>query len=267
MHRCGVVEVIMQSALAIIFVLAQLSGFTAEFCETCIVEPGTKIEVYNPNGNINISKWDKDFVEVYALKKTKHGEEELDKIKIEINTDNDIIVRTKYLEKNAKVSVDYTIRIPVDIFVHRIEASNGTIELHETRGDATVISSNGDINVKDVDGYINIRTSNGDIFVKGSTRVLEAVTSNGSVDAEINTVSDNGINIITSNGSIKLRIADNLNADIAAETSNGKISIHDAQFSIDKKSKTFLKGSINDGGGLIHAATANGNIGLYCIKK
>ena len=48
-----------------------------EFHETYTVENGTGVEIHNVNGNIDISSWDKDYVDVYALKRTKRDRDEL----------------------------------------------------------------------------------------------------------------------------------------------------------------------------------------------
>ncbi len=279
------VGVFMLSVLSTVFTIAQLFGATAEFCETYTVEPGMKIEVYNANGDISVSAWDKDVVEVHALLKTKHGEEELKKVTVDVSAGDIFVVKTKYLEKDAKVSVEYVINVPVGVRVHHIETSNGKVNVKGTNGDVTLVSSNGDIDIKDVDGSVDAetangnmtiksasgsveaRTSNGDITIRKSDNVLEATTSNGSITAEIFSVSEEGTNLATSNGSIKITVVDDLNADIVMETSFGKVSVHNVPLSTEVKSKRSLEGVIGEGGALIQAKTSMGNVDLYKIKK
>lgn len=237
-------------------------GETEEFRKTFKVETGTKIELHNNNGNINISKWDNDHVEVYAAKKTRKGKSELEKVKIEISTNGDMIIKTRYIKKNAKVSVSYEIKIPAGVIVGHIDNSNGKIELEGTSGDAMVGTSNGEINIRNVDGYVSTETSNGKIDIVGTTGVLKARTSNGSINAEIPSIRDN-VNITTSNGNIKLYISPKLNANIEMRTSNGKVSIHDIQMVVSERSSTHMKGSIGNGGSELYVETSNGNIDIH----
>lgn len=235
---------------------------TEEFRKTFKVEAGTKIDIYNRNGAINVSKWDKDSIEIYAVKKTRRGRGELEKVKIEVNTDGDIVVKTRYIKKNAKVSVNYEVKIPQGVIVDHIDTANGRIELSGTKGDAIVTTSNGEIKVRDVDGYVTAETSNGKIDIVGGTGILKARTSNGSINAEISDVRDD-VNIKTSNGSIVLHISPDLDANIELRTSNGKISIHDVPMVTSAVSSTRVEGKIGDGGSRIYVRTSNGSIDLY----
>ena len=44
-----------------------------EFRETYNVAAGSTVSVDTFNGSIEVSGWDKDYVEVYAVKKTRYG--------------------------------------------------------------------------------------------------------------------------------------------------------------------------------------------------
>lgn len=255
-----------------------------EFRETYTVDPGTKLEVHNANGEITVSTWNKNIVEVYALKKTRYGTNELKKVNIDVTTDDKVIVRTQYLEKNARVSVEYTIHVPPNVEIERLETSNGEITLTGTKGDAQLITSNGEIIAKNVIGSIKAETSNGEIIIEGSTgavsavtsngeitikraqSIVEAVTSNGSIDAEMLHIPDRGSTIETSNGSIRLYLKDGLDADMRLTTSLGSVSVHDIDVLISNQSKTYLKGKIGNGGSLIKAITSLGEIDVYKMK-
>lgn len=247
-----------------------LFGFfekTEEFRETYEVPSGTQMQVHNANGDIRISQWTEDFVEVYAKKKTNHGQEELSKVDIEVIIDDMMYIRTKYLEKNTRVSVTYTIRVPRSLVVQNVRTSNGNIELNGTRGDTEVMTSNGDIDLKDVEGTVYVETSNGEIDIEETAAVLEAHTSNGDVHVEIYSIPEEGTDITTSNGSIDLRINDQLNADINAATSMGKVYVKDlaleSRFTATSVTSTVLKGKLGDGGSLINVGTSNGDVRLY----
>jgi DUF4097 and DUF4098 domain-containing protein YvlB len=251
-----------------------LIGFfetTEEFHETYTVAPGTKLEVDNANGDIEISRWKEDYVEVYAKKRTNHGQEELDKARIDVVVDDLFRVRTKYLEKNTRVSVHYVIRVPSNVVVDLVKTSNGRIELDGTRGDTEVVTSNGHVNLKDVAGTVRVRTCNGKIEIKGKTAVREANTSNGSIRIDLHSIPEDGSEIVTSNGSIDLYVDVELNADLRGTTSLGKISIRDlaleSRFTAATESSTLIMGKIGEGGRLIGVSTSNGEIRLYGLGR
>lgn len=240
---------------------------TEEFRETYTVTPGTKLEVDNANGDIEISRWKEDYIEVYAIKRTNHGQDELDKARIDVMVDEILRIRTRYLAKNTRVSVHYSIKIPSDVNIDRVKTSNGRIELDRTRGDTEVVTANGNVNLKDVAGTVRVRTSNGKIEIKGKTAVREANTSNGSIRIDLHGIPEGGSEIATSNGSIDLYINDELNADLRGATSLGKISIRDlaleSRFTATAESSTLIVGKIGEGGRLLDVSTSNGEIRLY----
>ncbi|MDH4209883.1 MAG: DUF4097 family beta strand repeat-containing protein [candidate division WOR-3 bacterium] len=251
-----------------------LFGFfekTEEFRETYEVPSGTKLQVHNANGDIKISQWGEDYVEVYAKKKTSHGEEELAKVDIEVVVDDMMKVRTKYLEKDARVSVKYDIKVPKDVVVQEIKTSNGEIEIKGTNGDTRLMTSNGEIYVTDVNGTVSVQTSNGEIEIKRTTAVLEANTSNGEVSVEIYNMPEDGTNISSSNGSIQVYISDELNAGLRAATSIGKVHIKDVElqsrFTATSQTSSVLVGEIGEGGRSINVSTSNGEIRFHRLAE
>ncbi|UCD06272.1 MAG: hypothetical protein JSV98_03320 [candidate division WOR-3 bacterium] len=244
---------------------------TEEFRQTYSVPSGTKVQVKNANGEIKISKWSEDYVEVYAEKKTNYGEDELAKVNIEVTVDDVMKIRTKYLEKNVRVSVKYDIKVPEGVTVQEVRTSNGEIELNGTAGNTKAMTSNGEIYVFDVEGIVSLETSNGEIEVRRTSGVLEANTSNGEVHVEVHSIPEDGTNISSSNGSIDVYISDEVNADLRAATSMGNVHLKDlelrSRFKVTSQASTLLTGEIGRGGGLISVSTSNGEIELHRLKK
>lgn len=254
---------------------------TKKFHQMYTVKPGTKIEVYNINGNIEISKWDKDEVEVNALKSTRVGKDELEKVKIDVTTNGDMEIRTKYLEKKAKVSVNYEIKVPTTVVVARVENSDGKIELRGTKGPSKLRTSNGKINVEDADGdieaetsngkvdiedvsgYVSVRTSNGSIDISGTAGISKVITSNGSINVEVPDIKGDEVEIKTSLGSIDLYISPDLNTDIEMSTSLGTVSYHDIPLVVSESKRTHVEGKLGKGGPKIVVKTSLGSIDLY----
>lgn len=244
---------------------------TEEIRETYKVKPGTELTVANINGDILLKAWDKDYVEVHAVKKTHHGDDELAKVQVEITVADKIEIETRHLEKNVRVSVEYDIKVPDNVIVSHLSTSNGDIELGGTTGDTEAVTSNGDIELKKVMGTVQVRTSNGDIDIRDTKFVREATTSNGEVRAEIQNVPEGGAKITTSNGSIDLYINDQLNIDLNSATSMGRVMVKDlvlkSRFTARTETSTMLRGKLGEGGDLIDTHTANGDIRLYKLGK
>ena len=273
----------MISTLSILCIIGQLSGpnvsymlgntmigifeKTEEIRETYEVKPGTALTVSNANGDIRLEAWDKSYLEIRAVKKTHHGEDELAKVQIDIDVAEEITVQTRHLEKNVRVSVDYYIKTPDELSVKKLFTSNGDIECVGTTGNIETVTSNGDVDLKNINGTVNVKTSNGDIDIKDTKVVRAAKTSNGDVRAEIHNVPDSGIEIVTSNGSIDLYVDVRMNADLNVATSMGKVSVKDVEvrskLTARTETATVLKGTIGSGGRMINAHTANGDIVLH----
>jgi hypothetical protein len=236
------------------------------FSETYDVPRGARLSVINVNGAIAISGWDEDVVDVRAEKKTTRGHAELQKVEIDVNTDEGIAIRTTYREKDANVAVHYTIRVPHHVVVTHVETSNGSIKLTAVSGDVVAMTANGDVTVHRVDGKIAATTSNGSIEIVDVARLEKAQTSNGSIFAEITQSPTNEMDFVTSNGSIQLYIADDVNADITMSTSLGTVSVHDVHIAAEKKSSTFFHGSLGTGGASIRVTTSNGSVSLHGLK-
>lgn len=256
----------MRYIMLFVIMTGMLYCATAEHQETHHVEPGTVIEVYNINGDIIVSGWQENKVEINVLKKTNKESDELNKVTFEISAGEKLIVKTKYLEENPKVSVTYTIKVPAHARVGTMRTSNGKIEVAGTKGDAVLQTSNGDITVEGNEGTIKAKTSNGDILIENCDKVIEAVTSNGKIKAQLNDISDEDIRIHSSNGSINLYIASDIDARVDASTSNGKVSANGLEFIKIIKSKSSLIGTLGDGSHEIDISTSNGSINLYVTE-
>jgi hypothetical protein len=281
LYRYKRLLLVLLSVLSLSLMGAAITKHREKFQRTYDMEPGTKLDVYNINGKIEVSKWEKDKLEVIAIKETSRGKEELDKVKIEVTTNGDIEVKTVYLDKRVKALVHYEVKVPGNVVLRNIESSNGLIYIDGTKGPSVLKTSNGRIEVKDVDGDLNLHTSNGAINVENARGFVNAGTSNGSIDiketegiskvknsngsikVEIPNIRGDIIDLVTSNGSIDVYIDIGLDVDIEMDTSNGRIKLHDIEMILSEIEKTYVKGRLGKGGTKINIRTSNGSIDLY----
>ena len=272
--------------LALIFIsitfLSQnvYSDAEEEFHQTYTVEADTEVEIRNVNGEINITAWDENYVDVRALKRTRENRDELDLVTIEVNTNDIMEINTviqkrteedsffnrifgKIYRRSPKVTVDYTIKLPRSVILNRVSTTNGDVEIFGTRGDSYVKTTNGDIAVENTDGLIDAKSTNGRISITGGALTKNARTTNGSIEASLSDNFIDGTSISTTNGSIDLYLSPDINADIELRTVNGKISAGGFRMVVDTISKRQFVGTLGSGGKRITAKTINGSISLH----
>ncbi|MEW5785181.1 MAG: DUF4097 family beta strand repeat-containing protein [Bacillota bacterium] len=224
------------------------------------------LELHNRNGNVDIHSWNQDYVDVVAIKESVWGKDELEHVRILVDsTTEKICVETEYLKRNARVSVMYQIRVPANVSVSIVETSNGSINIQGVSGDLIAETSNGSVEIRNVDGSVRAATSNGKIDITGVAGVQEVKTSNGSISVEMPQITGD-TSIRTSNGSIKVYLADDLDANLEADTSNGKIDVHAVSLTVETVNNTYLKGKLGSGGALLDLSTSNGSIDLFVLK-
>ncbi len=286
--------------LAILSVAILVYGIvtTKEIHKTFEINDKTGLIIDNINGSVKITGWDKDFVDVVVTKKTSRGSDALENVDIIMTQKDDIILETKHLTKNPKVSVIYELNVPQKLLLKSIRSSNGSISIKNAGIIKIVHTSNGSINIEECAGQIKADTSNGSIIAEdiegsvfantsngkirlenitgfadantsnGSIQIFNAVnignlkTSNGTIKAHILNMSNN-VDIKSSNSLITLYLANTLNADIKATTSSGKVQLHDFPITVNDMSKTKISGLIGNGGNLLEVKTSNSNIHIY----
>jgi len=252
-------------AFVTFFIVSLVSADTETFDDTYEVSSGTRFEIRNRNGSVNIQGWDRSQVKVHATKKTHWGGK-LENVEIQVSQGMDFKIETNHLVKNPRVSISYELRVPVNVVVKLVRTSNGKIEVKDAVGDIDAHTSNGAIEIKDVKGFVSAHTSNGAINVEGAAGVVELETSNGSIETEVPAIGENGLRVRTSNGAIELNLGSDLNVDIEAKTSNGKIKLDDLEVVVKEISENTLRGKIGKGGKKISCRTSNGGIVLKKLK-
>ena len=221
-----------------------------EFRKTLDAKPGMEMSVFSRNGKIEIEKWDKDQVEIFAVIGTNKSKEELSKINIDISVDENIVIETRYpgyktkktegescnekdfsfwdLIKKAissscggsKASVDYEIKVPDYVVVSKVSTTNGKIDLEGTTGPSVLTTTNGKIEVENVEGDIEAHSTNGKIKIENANGFVSARTTNGKIEVESEGIKD----LATTNGGIEAEIK-KIKENIGIRTTNGSIKL------------------------------------------
>jgi len=252
------------------------------FHRTYQVQPGADLSVFNPStevseGDVTVTAWEHDYVDVYAVKRTKQGRRVLEKVEIEVNVDGSMVVSTRSTEDRALVvAVSYDIKVPESMTVSVVETSDGSIHLQGTKGDVWLKAAEGDIVATGVDGTVSAETAYATIRLTGTAGIATVTNHHGDIEAEVWSVGTGGYGggdarIETTDGSIRLYLYMGLDAavglTISPNVTGGELHFHDVDLADlvveDIKNQRFAHGVLGDGSGRISVSTSNGDIDLY----
>jgi Toastrack DUF4097 len=234
--------------------LCAAPGFaiTREFTKTLPLRADGSFELNNVNGTVRIEGWDREEVEVRAVKTTPDKESVLDQVAIEIDSRPDgVSVSTRYpQDEGVAVAVDYIIHVPRHAQLNRISNVNGTLR---------VISS---------DAIGDLHTVNGNIEVYEGSGDVHAHTTNGNVYLELKRPADSrGAFAETTNGSVLLAIPADLPADLEARCMNGNFSSELPMVMKGADQPRVVHGRLGPGGAPIHLGTVNGAIRIVALRS
>jgi hypothetical protein len=227
-------------------------AITREFTKTLPLRADGTFELNNVNGTVRIEGWDRNEVEVRAIKTTSERESTLDQVAIEIEALPDgVSVSTRYpQDEGVEVAVDYIVHVPRHAQLNRINNVNGTLR---------VMSS---------DAIGDLRTVNGNIEVYEGSGNVHAHTTNGNVYLELRHPADSrGASAETTNGSVLLAIPADLPADLEARCMNGNFSSELPMIMRGADQPRVVHGRLGSGGVPIHLGTVNGAIRIVALRS
>src|SRR5260370_42237245 len=84
-------------------------AISKEFNQSYPLQPGGSLELQNVNGTVDVQGWDRDVIEVHAVKTAKHRESDLERVFIEVDARPDAVsISTRYPQnEGVEVAVDY----------------------------------------------------------------------------------------------------------------------------------------------------------------
>src|SRR5919197_3106353 len=190
-------------------VLSMMAMTTTD--QTVPVAKGTKLEVHNFAGDVDVKVWDRDSVRVQVT----HSDREA----IDIKQDEQILrIRGKSLRGGPPRSLDYAITVPGWMAINvngtyadvTLDGIGGDVAIETTRGDIKVRGGSGFISLKSVQGDVSLEKAKGRVEVRAVNEGMHLADINGDLSAE------------STNGSIILDRIDSANVDLY--TVNGNIS-------------------------------------------
>ena len=219
------------------------------FKQTYPLPPGGSFLLDNVNGSVQVDGWDRDEVEVSAVKTSQSDQREVELVKIEVDsTPGKIVVHTRYPKgEGAEVAVEYHVHVPYRILLGHVETVNGSVI------------------VRGVDGSGALRSVNGNVEVTNSTGRFSEKTTNGNVRLELRQLADGGpMNLETVNGSVVLGLPTTARADLKVLSMNGDVTSDlPVRSAVGAPGSRAYQAKMGVGGGQISVRTINGGVRLF----
>jgi len=223
-----------------------------EFTKTFPLRADGSFDLNNVNGTVRIEGWDREEVEVRAIKTTPDRESALDMVSIEIESRPDAVsVSTHYpQDEGVEVAVDYVIHVPRHAQLNRINTVNGTLRVMSSDSIGDLHTVNGNIEVYEGSGNVHAHTTNGNVYLE-----LKHPADTRGASAE------------TTNGSVLLAIPSDLPADLDARCMNGSFSSELPMVMKGADQPRVVRGRLGAGGAAIHLGTVNGAIRIVALRS
>ncbi|MGI8899250.1 MAG: DUF4097 family beta strand repeat-containing protein [Pyrinomonadaceae bacterium] len=229
-----------------------------DFQQTYPLSANGRLSLENLNGGVRIAVWDRDEVQVNAVKRA-YRRERLNEAKIEVNATAEAIrIKTTYPDWNQTFTdeqkgrynnpavVDYTLTVPRKVRLESVDLVNGSLDVDGVEGDVKASSVNGRVTARGLAGVAKLSTVNGSLEA-AFTKLEEAKP----------------ITLGSVNGNVTLIIPSDANAVVRAGTVHGAIS---NEFGLNVQHGDYvgheLYGQIGAGGPRIKLGNVNGRISL-----
>ena len=233
-------------ALALFLAVAANAQGTQEFHRTIPLSANGRISLENINGNVEITGWDRNEVQIDAVKRAR-DQQRLDDTRIDVETSSDSVeIKTSYashLFNNNPGSVDYKLHVPQNARLEKISLVNGSLDVQKVSGEVNANLVNGKVRANDLGGRADLSTVNGSIEANYQS---------------LNNVRD--IKLKSINGSVELGLPNSPNAEVDASTVSGSIK---TDFPLEVKGGFMHKnasGTLGNGGTRIELSDVNGSI-------
>ena len=140
-----------------------------------------------------------------------------------------------------------------------LHTSGGSIQIIQGNGELAAKTAGGSITVREFKGPVAVRTSGGSIHIEEVTGAVEASTSGGSVRASLTEIPAH-VKLSTSGGGVAVALPAGASFELDAETGAGGVRTDFPVTVVGKVEDGRLKGSVGQGGPLVHLRTSAGSI-------
>jgi hypothetical protein len=228
--------------------------FSEELNQTYRFLPQGSLELQNINGDVHISGWDNDLIQVSAIKRAS-AKTDLEKARIQIDAEADAIkISTVYekshawdCEHNGQADVEFNIMVPRTARLAKVELVNGNLS------------------ITNITGLVRASSVNGNVSANGLEGLTYLSTVSGKLEAVFNRVGS-GIELLSLNGPLSVTLPSDVNAELEASTVKGEI---ENNFSIpvqDPNLGKALRAEMGNGGARIRIKNVNGTVSIRHVS-
>src|SRR5262249_17060199 len=143
-----------------------------EFHKTVLLNANGRVSLENINGNVEITGWDKNEVQIDAVKSAR-DQQRLEEAKIEVEGSGDAVqIRTRYPEGQSNdnpASVHYILHVPAGALLEKIHLVNGSLQISHFKGEVIAHLVNGKLKAQDLAARAELSTVNGTSDVQYSS--------------------------------------------------------------------------------------------------
>src|ERR1017187_6579639 len=137
---------ILGSLLALLLATSIQAQVTQDFHRTVPLSANGRVSLDNINGDVEITGWDRNEVQIDAVKKAR-DQQRLDEARIEVNAASDSVeIKTRYPEgrtNNNPASVHYQLHVPQNARLDRFNLVNGSLSVQKVSGEMSANLVNG----------------------------------------------------------------------------------------------------------------------------
>lgn len=263
------------------------------------ISPGNSLVLDASSGDVVISSWDKNEVNVKIL----GNDQAKNKVEFSFKDSKDVIrVQAKYSWALSnifkKIQLKFEIKVPQEFNIDvttaggeikiqdvkgkvntktsggdislanlngkiDVSTTGGNITFRETYGSLEMSTSGGDINGNQFSGVLKVSTTGGDISLVGKDAKIVGSTSGGDIMLDYDGI-NKGIELSTSGGDITIKLPKDFNASAKFSTLGGSIKSDFKGNNAVKISSTKFEADINSGGNSLLLKTSGGDI---VVKK
>jgi DUF4097 and DUF4098 domain-containing protein YvlB len=232
--------------MATVIAVSAAAQVTQDFHRTVPLSSTGRVSLENINGNVTITGWERNDVQIDAVKKAR-DQQKLDEARIEVDASTDSVhIKTKYPEghtNNNPATVTYELHVPRMARLDHLDLVNGSLEISKVSGEIDANLVNGKTDLRDLSGRLTISAVNGTITA--NFRTLDNVKE---------------IHLKSVNGAVNLGLPASPNAEVSVSTVNGGIT---TDYPLQVKGRFMghhLDGTLGSGGTHIEISNVNGSV-------
>jgi hypothetical protein len=266
-------NLLLATALLLTFVAtAAAQSFPRELHEVYNLNPGGTISVTNTSGNIRITTWAENRVQLDAVKRARRDEDwPLVEIRVTSQPDRLEITTIYPRGRSNSATVEYDLKVPRSALLNAITSTSGDVAITGPVARAIARSTSGNVTATDVTGDANLASTSGNARAERIGGSLSIIATSGNVNvsevaARLNARSSSGniqvakvrddATAICASGDVRM---ENIGGRAVARSSSGSVFVltvsGDAEATSNSDNVT-----VEDVRGRVIASSISGNV-------